>query len=125
MEAVVEYLPPLKTVPRVKLKGEVDIYTVATLKNAVQLLLDEGHYDLIMDLTDVIYIDSTGLGTLVGIYRRCREKNGKIYLICPSPQVQKVFKTTGLSQLFTFFENEADFQQALKEKNNKKSGGKK
>ena len=115
MEVIVEYLPPLKDIPRVKLKGEVDIYTVNALKKSVQVLLDEGHNTLIMDLTDVVYIDSTGLGALVGIYRRCREREGKIYLICPNPQVKKVFKTTGLSQLFAFYESEEEFETLIEE----------
>jgi len=114
MEAVVEYLPPLKEVPRIKLKGEVDIYTVPVLKKTIQVLMEEGHKTFILDLTEADYIDSTGLGTLVGIYRRAKEKEGKVYIICPNPQVKKVFVTTGLSTLFAFYESEEEFKQAEK-----------
>lgn len=113
MEAKVIYDSPLPEVPRVKVDGDVDLYTVTLLKETVQSLMDKGHNDIIIDLENVIYMDSTGLGALVGIYRRLREKKGKIRLICPNPQIGRIFHSTGLSQLFYFYENESEFIKAI------------
>ncbi|MCD6309758.1 MAG: STAS domain-containing protein [Candidatus Eremiobacteraeota bacterium] len=119
MEARVIYDTPLSEVPRIKLDGDVDLYTVSLLKETVQNLMDKGHSDIVIDLENVIYMDSTGLGAIVGIYRRMKEKKGKIYLICPNPQVGRVFHSTGLSQIFFFYENEADFVKKIEEQKEK------
>ncbi|MCL5036206.1 MAG: STAS domain-containing protein [Chloroflexi bacterium] len=122
MEARVLYDTPMSEVPRVKLDGDVDLYTVPLLKETVQNLMDKGHDDIVIDLENVIYMDSTGLGALVGIYRRMKERKGKIHLICPNPQVGRIFHSTGLYQLFFYYENEQDFVNGMEKTRNEGKG---
>lgn len=93
--------------PVLDLTGEVDSYNSPKLREKMVSLIDEGNADLIINMTGVDYIDSTGLGTLVGGLKRASEKNGAIRLICPNEQIYKVFNITGLVKVFSIFDNEA------------------
>ncbi len=93
--------------PVLDLTGEVDSYNSPKLREKMVSLIDEGNPNLIINMTGVDYIDSTGLGTLVGGLKRASEKNGAIRLICPNEQIYKVFNITGLVKVFSIFDNEA------------------
>lgn len=92
--------------PVLDLIGEVDSYNSPKLREKMVALIDEGSHDLYINLTGVDYIDSTGLGTLVGGLKRASEKNGVIHIICPNEQIYKVFHITGLVKVFTIYDNE-------------------
>jgi anti-sigma B factor antagonist len=85
--------------PYVNLSGEMDVYTSPRVKQAALNLIAEGKHHLIFDLTRVDYIDTAGLGVLVGILKRAREVGGNVEL-CYSDQVKKVFEITGLDKIF-------------------------
>jgi anti-sigma B factor antagonist len=92
--------------PVLDLTGEVDSYNSPRLKERMTALLDEGTANLTLNLTDVEYIDSTGLGTLVAGLKRAKEMGGGIRLICPRSEIYKVFTITGLVRVFDMFEDE-------------------
>jgi anti-sigma B factor antagonist len=81
--------------------GEVDVYTGTTLRDRISGLLDSGVRDLIVDLGRVDFIDSTGLGVLVGALNRARELGGSLQLVCAQERVLKLLRITGLDQVFT------------------------
>jgi anti-sigma B factor antagonist len=81
--------------------GEVDVYTGPTLRDRISDLLDGGARDLVVDLARVDFIDSTGLGVLVGALNRARELGGSLQLICAQERVLKLLRITGLDQVFT------------------------
>lgn len=81
--------------------GEVDVYTGPTLRDRIADLLDAGAHDLVVDLGRVDFIDSTGLGVLVGALNRARELGGSLQLICAQERVLKLLRITGLDQVFT------------------------
>lgn len=81
--------------------GEVDVYTGPTLRDRISALLDGGARDLVVDLGRVDFIDSTGLGVLVGALNRARELGGSLQLICAQERVLKLLRITGLDQVFT------------------------
>jgi anti-anti-sigma factor len=60
----------------VELGGEIDVYTSPKVKDAITELIDQGHYNLVINLEKVRYIDSTGLGVLIGGLKRVREHGG-------------------------------------------------
>jgi len=86
--------------PVLKLAGEVDAYTCPQFREALIRSLDAEGADLVLDMQDVEYIDSNGLGALVGALKRASEKNGHISIVCSNPQVTKVFRITGLVKVF-------------------------
>jgi anti-sigma B factor antagonist len=81
--------------------GEVDVYTGPTLRDRISDLLDGGADDLVVDLGKVDFIDSTGLGVLVGALNRAKELGGSLQLICAQERVLKLLRITGLDQVFT------------------------
>lgn len=85
----------------VHVAGEIDIASAGTLRERVALLLSQGSTDLVVDLTEVSFMDSTGLGLLVGTLKRVRLAGGRLVLVVPSEKLLKVFRITGLTQVFT------------------------
>ena len=92
--------------PVLDLNGEVDSYNSPKLREKMISLIEDGQVKLVVNLSGVDYIDSTGLGTLVGGLKRASEKGGAIQIICPNEQIYKVFSITGLVKVFQIFDNE-------------------
>jgi len=80
--------------------GEVDVATAPALRTHLEELLEADVTRLVVDLEDVDFIDSTGLGVLVGGLRRARAANGEVRLVCTNPRILKVFEATGLHEVF-------------------------
>ena len=77
--------------------GEIDISTVARLRERLYELADNGG-TLIVDLNRVEFIDSTGLGALVGTARRVAEHGGSLYAVCAQPQPRRLLWVTGVDK---------------------------
>src|SRR5580704_17913123 len=97
----------------VDLSGEIDVYTSPKVKDAVGELIDRGVYHLVNNLEKVRYIDSTGLGVLIGGLKRVREHGGSVNLVCTNPQIKKIFDITGLVKIFGIFDSEDAAMKAL------------
>ncbi len=81
-------------------RGELDVYSAPRLREALVELVSEGHRKLIADLEGVEFLDSTGLGVLVGGLKRLRSNDGDLSLVCTQARVLKVFDITGLTGVF-------------------------
>ena len=68
-------------------------------------LIETGTNELVVDLEGVDFIDSTGLGVLVGAVRRARAADGDVRLVCTNSRLLKVFDVTGLDEVFTIAES--------------------
>ena len=77
--------------------GGVDIFTVALLRACLFELADSGR-TLIVDLDRVTFIDSAGLGALVGTSRRAAERGGSLRAVCTQPQTRKLLWMTGVDR---------------------------
>ena len=92
---------PTESVAVIALSGEVDIYTAPRFKERMLELLDSGVTDLVVDLTQVSFIDSTALGVLIGGVRRVNSSGGSMALVVTSRPVQRVLSITGLDRVFS------------------------
>jgi anti-sigma B factor antagonist len=92
----------------VELKGEVDLFTAPAFKEAVYEILDAGNNRIIIDLSGLEFMDSTGLGVLLGALRRLRTTGGSLALVCDRENIVKIFQLTGLDQVFTIYEKIED-----------------
>lgn len=97
----------------VDLNGEIDVYTSPKVKDVIGDLIDKGHYNLVINLEKVRYIDSTGLGVLIGGLKRVREHGGTVNLVCTNPQIKKIFDITGLVKIFGIYDDEDAAMKAL------------
>ncbi|MEV7973660.1 STAS domain-containing protein [Cellulomonas sp. NPDC089187] len=88
----------------VDVTGEVDVYTAPALRERLNALVDVGRTDLVVDLIQVRFMDSTGLGLLVGVLKRVRGLGGQLQLVIDAERLLKVFRITSLDQVFTIRE---------------------
>lgn len=96
------------------LKGEIDVYTSPKLKEKVIEEVEKGIKNLVINLQDVSYIDSTGLGILIGTLKRMKEREGKLYLIFSSARLNRIFEITGLNKIFIIYPSEEEMFKNLK-----------
>lgn len=82
-------------------KGEVDVYTAPRLREKLVELASQGRNQIVVDLEGVEFLDSTGLGVLVGGLKRLRSNDGDLGLVCTQARILKVFEITGLTKVFT------------------------
>ncbi len=87
----------------VSVVGEIDVYTAPSLRERLKDLVESGHYHLVVDLSGVEFMDSTGLGVLVGGLNRVRTHDGTLRLVCAQEKILKVFRITGLTKVFPIF----------------------
>jgi len=86
-------------------RGEVDVYTAPRLREKLVELVSEGRYNLVVDLEAVDFLDSTGLGVLVGGLKRLRSHDGDLSLVCTQHRILKVFEITGLTKVFAIHDS--------------------
>lgn len=84
----------------VEVGGEIDVYTAPKLREQLVDLVAEGQYHLIVDMQNVEFLDSTGLGVLVGGLKRVRSHDGSLHLVCSQERILKIFRITGLTKVF-------------------------
>ncbi|MCD6639874.1 MAG: anti-sigma factor antagonist [Nocardioides sp.] len=85
--------------------GEIDVYTAPKLRDAITELVAQGAYDIIIDLEAVEFLDSTGLGVLVGGLKKVRAHNGSLELVCSQERLLKIFRITGLAKVFVIHDS--------------------
>lgn len=81
------------------LSGEVDVYTASKLKETLNPLAEEAGKDLIVDLTKVDYIDSTGLGIFIGALKSSEKAGTSLQLTGLNERVRRLFEITGLNEV--------------------------
>ncbi len=85
---------------KVDLDGELDVSTADELKRNLHKLVDEKNIDIRLNLEKLDYIDSTGLGIMIGILKRLKIENREVYIEKPKNNVRKIFNITGLDKIF-------------------------
>lgn len=79
--------------------GEIDVYTAPRLRERLTEIIGSGEARVVVDLGKVEFLDSTGLGVLVGAHRRLRGGGGSLGLVCPQERLLKIFRVTGLDSV--------------------------
>jgi anti-sigma B factor antagonist len=87
----------------VDVAGEVDVYSAPELAERLNELFDAGDRVVVVDLTAVSFLDSTGLGTLVAGRNRADEAGGQLPLVGSGDRVLKLFRITGLDEVFQIY----------------------
>ena len=84
----------------ISLKGELDVSTADKLKEYLHNLADEKILDMKINLDKLDYIDSTGLGVMIGVLKKLKTDNKEIHILNPKSNVKKIFTITGLDKIF-------------------------
>ena len=91
-----------------QITGEVDVYTAPLLREQVIQLVDSGVRHIIADLRDVDFLDSTGLGALVGSLKQLRTHDGSFKVVASGGRALRIFQITGLTRAFTLYPSVLD-----------------
>ncbi len=94
-----------------RLKGFLDAHTAPNFEQAIQELLEENRYKIIISMSDLNYISSAGLGVFMGFIEEIREKSGDLKLSNMSDKVYKVFDLLGFPALYQIFKEEAEAEK--------------
>jgi anti-sigma B factor antagonist len=94
----------------VHVAGEIDLATCPQLRAALLELTSRGVHHLLVDLAQVSFLDSSGIGVLIGALHRVRQHQGSITLVAPTPRVRQVLGLTGITQVLPVH---ASLNQAL------------
>jgi len=81
-----------------KPSGDLDVYTVGSLRDAIGAVIEEENPRIVVDLDAVPFMDSSGLGALMGGVRRLREAGGDLAIACTREQHLKLFTITGFGE---------------------------
>jgi anti-sigma B factor antagonist len=85
----------------VALTGELDLATAPELRERLGLLSEKGENQVTLDLTDLDFVDSTGLSVFVMAFNRTQAGGGSMIIRNPSLPVMRIFEITGLTSIFT------------------------
>ncbi|MFD4263195.1 STAS domain-containing protein [Streptomyces sp. NPDC058534] len=89
----------------VEIRGEVDVYTVPTIKQHMIERLADGLRRFVIDLRGVAFIDSMGLGVLVGVLKRVHTVRGELKLVITDAPTKQLFALTGLRHVFPIYDS--------------------
>jgi anti-sigma B factor antagonist len=85
--------------------GELDVYTVPLFRKVVLKLGADRRHDLIMDLTKLTFIDSSGLGSLIETFQKVQSAEGEIAFVIDNPRILKILKLVDLDRVLHIFPN--------------------
>ncbi len=95
----------------VRIEGEVDLHVADLFRERVDAALEQaGVHNLLLNLARVSFIDSSGLGVILGRYKRVSQLGGKMFAVELQPQVEKIFEISGLLRIIKLYSTE---KQAL------------
>jgi anti-sigma B factor antagonist len=86
--------------------GEIDINSSPTIKKSFDKIISSKTPKLVINLSRVTYVDSSGLATLVEILKNMRSYGGRMRLACMSPKIKSLFEITKLEKLFEILADE-------------------
>lgn len=84
----------------VRLAGSAHMVVANDLRDQLVALVDEGLYQMVLDMTDLEFINSVGLGAIIAAYLRCRRHNGVVSVVAPRPAIREILSVTKLTHLF-------------------------
>lgn len=92
--------------PVIEVAGEIDLYTAPMFKQALNQTIEDGNKNILVNMTGVSYMDSSGFGTLLGVTKRVRPDGGSVNLIGCNDAIARMLKITRLNTIFGLFEDE-------------------
>lgn len=95
------------------ISGRLDQSQTTDLEDSLQNLLIESHIQLLMDLSEVTYVNSGGLRCLVTIWRQARDRGGNVVLCNLSERISQVFIVVGFDKVFEIYPSRAKALESL------------
>lgn len=99
---MIERRPPMLVL---RIGGDLEMSSVPQFREAVIDAIGDGEHHLVVDLAGTDFIDSTGLGALIGALKRLRSVGGSLQVACEQPRLQELFKLTDLDKVFVLHQS--------------------
>ncbi|WP_152394020.1 anti-sigma F factor antagonist [Paenibacillus guangzhouensis] len=91
----------------VRLRGELDHHTAETVRTRMDEAIQRGRVEhLVLSLEDLTFMDSSGLGVILGRYKAIKNLGGKMVVCHVNPSVHRLFELSGLFKILAIYENE-------------------
>ena len=97
------------------INGFINAHTVQDFEKSIQSVLAERNYRILINCKELEYINSSGLGVLMGVIEEIQDNNGFLYLSDMNETVFNIFDTLGFTHLFKVFDAEVEALTSLKE----------
>jgi anti-sigma B factor antagonist len=97
----------------VEVTGQIDLYAAPEFKERISRVIDQGASRVIVDLARVTFMDSTGLGVLVGALKRIRAASADLLLVVTDYDIERLFELTGLDGTFRIYRSRDDALEHL------------
>jgi anti-sigma B factor antagonist len=81
--------------------GDIDVASAVTVRDALDRVIAAGHHRIVMDLDEVRFLDSTGLGVMVGRLKAVQDVGGDMQLVCTAPRIMRIMSITSLDEVFS------------------------
>lgn len=87
--------------PVVAVAGEIDLFTAPEFKQAVTAAIDDARDNVVVDLSETTFMDSSSLGVLIAAHRHAVARGGELIVVCGNEAILKTLEITGLDGVFT------------------------
>ena len=105
-----------KTVLVVSLSGELDHHTAKDVKNLIEeVIKNRGVVNLVFDFTTLTFMDSSGIGVVIGRYKLVRSMGGKVTIVSPARNVSKLLSMSGINKIIEIFDDVDSALNSLQE----------
>ena len=94
--------------PVVVASGELDLQAAPDLRILLIELIEAGHRELVLDLSDATFIDSTTIGVLTGRQRQLRGEDGELRIVCSNADLLRTFDISGMARVFRIHRTVSD-----------------
>lgn len=101
-------------VDTVELGGELELNNAALLREELTALCSRERPSVVVDLSNLTFMDSTGIGVLVNGFKAARAHSGTLAVVCPSQRLMRLFEIAGLTGALLFFGDRADAQAHMR-----------
>jgi anti-sigma B factor antagonist len=112
-QQTVESIRHSSDVALIVVHGQADLHTAPELREELHRVIDDGAFQVIVDLTDASFVDSMTLGVLLGGVKRLRPQGGQLRVVVDKPGLRRIFEVTLLDRVFTLFPTRADALERL------------
>ncbi len=100
-----------------RLKGDLDMHSVPEFKDEMVTNMEQYNLKiLILNLKNVKFIDSSGLGAILGRYRVLKDNGGRIIIVGLTPRIERIFELSGVLKLMPVYKTETEALESIKEK---------
>lgn len=89
----------------VSIKGEIDIYSIEKFRESIEKEIKNQATQIILDCSELSYMDSTGMGVLIELRNRTKEMGQKIIMMNPQPNIKKLLALTGVDKIIEIVDN--------------------